>query len=198
MEQFFFQLWVIGCPLSSLWVAIELNVWEGSLECAVSSGNTQLALQIIKRNQLLPMTVQRISPDSRKKPLQPLHSVQPVQLPSSFTQVQRKWTSLAACDPVTCFLSTSVPPKNVYAATDSRQETSIWLRFFFFGLNENKFYLLYFLQCLFHWIEAASTCLCGFLTWFLAITSVITYICLHKAVVGYFLRSNKSTVLYCR
>lgn len=69
---------------------------------------------------------------------------------------------------------------------------------FFFGLNENKFYLLYFLQCLFHWIEAASTCLSGFLTWFLAITSVITYICLHKAVVGYFLCSNKSTVLYCR
>ncbi|TNN02093.1 hypothetical protein fugu_009580 [Takifugu bimaculatus] len=56
----------------------------------LQNGNTQLALQIIKRNQLLPMTVQRISPDSRKKPLQPLHSVQPVQLPSSFTQVQRK------------------------------------------------------------------------------------------------------------
>lgn len=197
MEQFFFQLWVIGCPLSSLWVAIELNVWEGSLECPLSSGNTQLALQIIKRNQLLPMTVQRISPDSRKKPLQPLHSVQPVQLPSSFTQVQRKWTSLAACDPVTCFLSTSVPPKMyMQLLTQDKRLQFDWG--FFFGLNENKFYLLYFLQCLFHWIEAASTCLCGFLTWFLAITSVITYICLHKAVVGYFLCSNKSTVLYCR
>lgn len=70
---------------------------------------------------------------------------------------------------------------------------------FFFGLNENKFYLLYFLQCLFHWIEAASTCLCGFLTWFLVITFMCyTFICLHKAVVGYFLCSNKGTVLYCR
>uniref|UniRef100_A0A665TLH1 CCR4-NOT transcription complex subunit 10 n=1 Tax=Echeneis naucrates TaxID=173247 RepID=A0A665TLH1_ECHNA len=49
----------------------------------LQNGNTQLALQIIKRNQLLP-TVQRVSPDSRKKP------VQPFQLPSSFTQVQRK------------------------------------------------------------------------------------------------------------
>lgn len=52
--------------------------------CDASSGNTQLALQIIKRNQLLPTAVQRVSPESRKKP------VQPVQLPSSFTQVQRK------------------------------------------------------------------------------------------------------------
>ncbi|XP_063735523.1 CCR4-NOT transcription complex subunit 10 isoform X3 [Eleginops maclovinus] len=50
----------------------------------LQNGNTQLALQIIKRNQLLPSPVQRVSPDSRKKP------VQPIQLPSSFTQVQRK------------------------------------------------------------------------------------------------------------
>ncbi|XP_029308036.1 CCR4-NOT transcription complex subunit 10 isoform X2 [Cottoperca gobio] len=50
----------------------------------LQNGNTQLALQIIKRNQLLPSAVQRVSPDSRKKP------VQPIQLPSSFTQVQRK------------------------------------------------------------------------------------------------------------
>ncbi|XP_037309622.2 CCR4-NOT transcription complex subunit 10 [Pungitius pungitius] len=50
----------------------------------LQNGNTQLALQIIKRNQLLPTAVQRVSPESRKKP------VQPVQLPSSFTQVQRK------------------------------------------------------------------------------------------------------------
>uniref|UniRef100_A0A4W6CK41 CCR4-NOT transcription complex subunit 10 n=1 Tax=Lates calcarifer TaxID=8187 RepID=A0A4W6CK41_LATCA len=50
----------------------------------LQNGNTQLALQIIKRNQLLPTAVQRVSPDSRKKP------VQPFQLPSSFTQVQRK------------------------------------------------------------------------------------------------------------
>ncbi|KAA8591990.1 hypothetical protein FQN60_017364, partial [Etheostoma spectabile] len=56
----------------------------------VESRNTQLALQIIKRNQLLPVVVQRVSPDSRKKPVQsvqPFQSVQqPIQLPSSFTQ----------------------------------------------------------------------------------------------------------------
>uniref|UniRef100_A0A669AYB9 CCR4-NOT transcription complex subunit 10 n=1 Tax=Oreochromis niloticus TaxID=8128 RepID=A0A669AYB9_ORENI len=50
----------------------------------LQNGNTQLALQIIKRNQLLPTTQQRVSPDFRKKPIQPL------QLPSSFTQIQRK------------------------------------------------------------------------------------------------------------
>ncbi|XP_028984442.1 CCR4-NOT transcription complex subunit 10 isoform X3 [Betta splendens] len=47
----------------------------------LQNGNTQLALQIIKRNQLLPLEVHRVSPDSRKKP---------IQLPLSFTQVQRK------------------------------------------------------------------------------------------------------------
>uniref|UniRef100_A0A673BI94 CCR4-NOT transcription complex subunit 10 n=1 Tax=Sphaeramia orbicularis TaxID=375764 RepID=A0A673BI94_9TELE len=46
----------------------------------LQNGNTQLALQIIKRNQLLPTAVHRVSPDSCKKP------VQPIQLPSSFTQ----------------------------------------------------------------------------------------------------------------
>ncbi|CAK6972013.1 CCR4-NOT transcription complex subunit 10 isoform X1 [Scomber scombrus] len=56
----------------------------------LQNGNTQLALQIIKRNQLLPTAVQRVSPDSRKKPVQPFQSAQPIQLPSSFTQVQRK------------------------------------------------------------------------------------------------------------
>lgn len=56
----------------------------------MSSGNTQLALQIIKRNQLLPTEVQRLSPDTRKKPSQPFQSVQPIQLPLPFTQVQRK------------------------------------------------------------------------------------------------------------
>uniref|UniRef100_A0A671U2P7 CCR4-NOT transcription complex subunit 10 n=1 Tax=Sparus aurata TaxID=8175 RepID=A0A671U2P7_SPAAU len=56
----------------------------------LQNGNTQLALQIIKRNQLLPSAVQRVSPDSRKKSIQPFQSVQPIQLPSSFTQVQRK------------------------------------------------------------------------------------------------------------
>ncbi|XP_057690435.1 CCR4-NOT transcription complex subunit 10 isoform X1 [Corythoichthys intestinalis] len=49
----------------------------------LQNGNTQLALQIIKRNQLLPTAVQRVSPDSRKK------AVHPIQPPSSFTQVQR-------------------------------------------------------------------------------------------------------------
>uniref|UniRef100_A0A8C4I0U0 CCR4-NOT transcription complex subunit 10 n=1 Tax=Dicentrarchus labrax TaxID=13489 RepID=A0A8C4I0U0_DICLA len=57
----------------------------------LQNGNTQLALQIIKRNQLLPTAVQRVSPDSRKKPVQqPFQSVQPIQLSSPFTQVQRK------------------------------------------------------------------------------------------------------------
>ncbi|XP_068590730.1 CCR4-NOT transcription complex subunit 10 isoform X2 [Cebidichthys violaceus] len=56
----------------------------------LQNGNTQLALQIIKRNQLLPTAVQRVSPESRKKPIQPFQSVQPIQLPSPFTQVQRK------------------------------------------------------------------------------------------------------------
>ncbi|XP_047217693.1 CCR4-NOT transcription complex subunit 10 isoform X2 [Girardinichthys multiradiatus] len=56
----------------------------------LQNGNTQLALQIIKRNQLLPTTVHRSSPDSRKKPSQSFQSVQPIYLPSSFTQVQRK------------------------------------------------------------------------------------------------------------
>ncbi|XP_008301820.1 CCR4-NOT transcription complex subunit 10 isoform X4 [Stegastes partitus] len=55
----------------------------------LQNGNTQLALQIIKRNQLLPMVVQRVSPDSRKKPIQPFQSVNPIQF-SSFTQIQRK------------------------------------------------------------------------------------------------------------
>uniref|UniRef100_A0A3Q2D707 CCR4-NOT transcription complex subunit 10 n=1 Tax=Cyprinodon variegatus TaxID=28743 RepID=A0A3Q2D707_CYPVA len=56
----------------------------------LQNGNTQLALQIIKRNQLLPTAVHRSSPDSRKKPPLPFQPVQPIQLPSSFTQVQRK------------------------------------------------------------------------------------------------------------
>ncbi|XP_075952532.1 CCR4-NOT transcription complex subunit 10 isoform X1 [Anarhichas minor] len=56
----------------------------------LQNGNTQLALQIIKRNQLLPTAVQRVSPESRKKPVQTFQSVQPIQLPSPFTQVQRK------------------------------------------------------------------------------------------------------------
>ncbi|KAM9797917.1 CCR4-NOT transcription complex subunit 10 [Neosynchiropus ocellatus] len=51
----------------------------------LQNGNTQLALQIIKRNQLMPTLVQRVSPpEARKK------AIQPIQLPSSFTQVQRK------------------------------------------------------------------------------------------------------------
>lgn len=75
------------------------------LECYVwSSGNTQLALQIIKRNQLLPTTQQRVSPDFRKKPIQPL------QLPSSFTQIQRKWATSPIPD------HTSWPNLDIYEA----------------------------------------------------------------------------------
>ncbi|KAM6102301.1 CCR4-NOT transcription complex subunit 10 isoform 3-T3 [Theristicus caerulescens] len=54
----------------------------------LQNGNTQLALQIIKRNQLLP-SVKTLS-DMRKKPVfQPVHSLQPIQMPA-FTTVQRK------------------------------------------------------------------------------------------------------------
>ncbi|KAM6374075.1 CCR4-NOT transcription complex subunit 10 isoform 2-T2 [Alca torda] len=54
----------------------------------LQNGNTQLALQIIKRNQLLP-SVKTLS-DTRKKPVfQPVHSIQPIQMPA-FTTVQRK------------------------------------------------------------------------------------------------------------
>uniref|UniRef100_A0A8K9XQW4 CCR4-NOT transcription complex subunit 10 n=1 Tax=Oncorhynchus mykiss TaxID=8022 RepID=A0A8K9XQW4_ONCMY len=54
--------------------------------------NTQLALQIIKRNQLLPSVLQAPSPDTRKKPVPPsFQPVQPpIQMPSPFTTVQRK------------------------------------------------------------------------------------------------------------
>ncbi|KAG8572872.1 hypothetical protein GDO81_012197 [Engystomops pustulosus] len=54
----------------------------------LQNGNTQLALQIIKRNQLLPSI--KMS-DLRKKPLfQPIHQpMQPIQMPA-FTSVQRK------------------------------------------------------------------------------------------------------------
>uniref|UniRef100_A0A8C5DXK9 CCR4-NOT transcription complex subunit 10 n=1 Tax=Gouania willdenowi TaxID=441366 RepID=A0A8C5DXK9_GOUWI len=53
----------------------------------LQNGNTQLALQIIKRNQLLPITAERGSSESRRKPVT---MVQPIQPPSPFTQVQRK------------------------------------------------------------------------------------------------------------
>ncbi|XP_054240668.1 CCR4-NOT transcription complex subunit 10 isoform X3 [Indicator indicator] len=54
----------------------------------LQNGNTQLALQIIKRNQLLP-SVKPLS-ELRKKPVfQPVHSIQPIQMPA-FTTVQRK------------------------------------------------------------------------------------------------------------
>jgi len=53
----------------------------------LQNGNTQLALQIIKRNQLLP-TVKTLS-EMRKKPVfQPVHPIQPIQMPA-FT-AQRK------------------------------------------------------------------------------------------------------------
>nr|XP_020655141.1 CCR4-NOT transcription complex subunit 10 isoform X2 [Pogona vitticeps] len=54
----------------------------------LQNGNTQLALQIIKRNQLVP-SVKMLS-EMRKKPVfQSTHLVQPVQMPA-FTTVQRK------------------------------------------------------------------------------------------------------------
>ncbi|XP_061442557.1 CCR4-NOT transcription complex subunit 10 isoform X2 [Rhineura floridana] len=54
----------------------------------LQNGNTHLALQIIKRNQLLP-SVKMVS-EMRKKPVfQPTHLVQPIQMPA-FTSVQRK------------------------------------------------------------------------------------------------------------
>ncbi|KAI1242861.1 hypothetical protein IHE44_0000416 [Lamprotornis superbus] len=54
----------------------------------LQNGNTQLALQIIKRNQLLPSV--KTHSDMRKKPVfQPVHSIQPIQMPA-FTTVQRK------------------------------------------------------------------------------------------------------------
>ncbi|XP_066441839.1 CCR4-NOT transcription complex subunit 10 [Eleutherodactylus coqui] len=55
----------------------------------LQNGNTQLALQIIKRNQLLPSV--KMMSDLRKKPLfQPIHQpMQPIQMPA-FTTVQRK------------------------------------------------------------------------------------------------------------
>uniref|UniRef100_A0A4W5NDS7 CCR4-NOT transcription complex subunit 10 n=1 Tax=Hucho hucho TaxID=62062 RepID=A0A4W5NDS7_9TELE len=58
----------------------------------LQNGNTQLALQIIKRNQLLPSVLQTPSPATRKKPIpssfQPVQP--PIQMPSPFTTVQRK------------------------------------------------------------------------------------------------------------
>ncbi|XP_046872286.1 CCR4-NOT transcription complex subunit 10 isoform X2 [Hypomesus transpacificus] len=59
----------------------------------LQNGNTQLALQIIKRNQLLPPSLATPPPDTRKKPAppyQPSTPLQPIQMPSSFTQIQRK------------------------------------------------------------------------------------------------------------
>uniref|UniRef100_A0A4W3J4Q4 CCR4-NOT transcription complex subunit 10 n=1 Tax=Callorhinchus milii TaxID=7868 RepID=A0A4W3J4Q4_CALMI len=52
----------------------------------LQNGNTQLALQIIKRNQLLP-SMKTLSSDVRKKPI--FQSIQPFQAPS-FNTVQRK------------------------------------------------------------------------------------------------------------
>ncbi|KAM9164309.1 CCR4-NOT transcription complex subunit 10 isoform 1-T2 [Pangshura tecta] len=54
----------------------------------LQNGNTQLALQIIKRNQLLPSV--KTHTEMRKKPIfQPVHPIQPIQMPA-FTTVQRK------------------------------------------------------------------------------------------------------------
>ncbi|XP_032766890.1 CCR4-NOT transcription complex subunit 10 isoform X4 [Rattus rattus] len=54
----------------------------------LQNGNTQLALQMIKRNQLLPAV--KAHSDVRKKTVfQPVHPIQPIQMPA-FTTVQRK------------------------------------------------------------------------------------------------------------
>uniref|UniRef100_A0A8C5NVH9 CCR4-NOT transcription complex subunit 10 n=1 Tax=Jaculus jaculus TaxID=51337 RepID=A0A8C5NVH9_JACJA len=54
----------------------------------LQNGNTQLALQIIKRNQLLPAL--KTQSEVRKKPVfPPVHPIQPIQMPA-FTTVQRK------------------------------------------------------------------------------------------------------------
>lgn len=75
---------------SDLWVIQRhLALLDFSLIGSCLVGNTQLALQIIKRNQLLP-SLKTLS-DMRKKPVfQPVHSIQPIQMPP-FTTVQRKW-----------------------------------------------------------------------------------------------------------
>ncbi|XP_017202255.3 CCR4-NOT transcription complex subunit 10 isoform X4 [Oryctolagus cuniculus] len=54
----------------------------------LQNGNTQLALQIIKRNQLLP-TVKAHSELRKKAVFPPTHPIQPIQMPA-FTTVQRK------------------------------------------------------------------------------------------------------------
>ncbi|XP_076773898.1 CCR4-NOT transcription complex subunit 10 isoform X5 [Arvicanthis niloticus] len=54
----------------------------------LQNGNTQLALQMIKRNQLLPSV--KAHSDVRKKTVfQPVHPIQPIQMPA-FSTVQRK------------------------------------------------------------------------------------------------------------
>lgn len=82
--------WAQGWLVSSLLRTFVSQSYKGTFflieSCLV--GNTQLALQIIKRNQLLP-SVKTLS-DMRKKPVyQPVHSIQPIQMPA-FTTVQRK------------------------------------------------------------------------------------------------------------
>uniref|UniRef100_A0A2D4JX72 Uncharacterized protein n=1 Tax=Micrurus paraensis TaxID=1970185 RepID=A0A2D4JX72_9SAUR len=65
-----------------------LVIYQILINFEIVLGNTQLALQIIKRNQLLP-SVKMLS-EIRKKPVfQPPHLVQPIQMPT-FTTVQRK------------------------------------------------------------------------------------------------------------
>ncbi|XP_048861424.1 CCR4-NOT transcription complex subunit 10 isoform X1 [Brienomyrus brachyistius] len=56
----------------------------------LQNGNTELALQIIRRNQLLPLGKATPGGEARKKPGGPFQPVQPIQIPPSFTAVQRK------------------------------------------------------------------------------------------------------------
>ncbi|OXB70748.1 UNVERIFIED_CONTAM: hypothetical protein H355_014400 [Colinus virginianus] len=82
-------------PPEAILLAVYLELQNGKelyscpdIKTTNQTCNTQLALQIIKRNQLLP-SVKTLS-DMRKKPVfQPVHSLQPIQMPT-FTAVQRK------------------------------------------------------------------------------------------------------------
>nr|XP_023683239.1 CCR4-NOT transcription complex subunit 10 isoform X1 [Paramormyrops kingsleyae] len=56
----------------------------------LQNGNTELALQIIRRNQLLPPGKATPGGEARKRPGGPFQPVQPIQIPPSFTAVQRK------------------------------------------------------------------------------------------------------------
>lgn len=67
---------------------LSVAIWCAFFNGRCFLGNAQLALQIIRRNQLLP-AVKTFSEMRRKPVFQPVHPSQPLQMPA-FT-VQRKW-----------------------------------------------------------------------------------------------------------